>query len=840
MGMFTTRLTQEQIKMLMPLDQGKRVLKQQIQESVRRALEEGLDPVYQSLKYGEGEIVNLPIPTDLSSQIAAIAKRDGKHKSSVIRGLVAADLARHGTQAGEEPSTPEFAEHLKSQGWDYRPHQELVYLRILDAFEEGGIGAVEAATGTGKTYAMLLAAVDTLKKKPDARIVIAAPTLVLVRQFHHIYRQMRSRDPSLPPATSIFGRGEFVSRKLLEQALQDEYYKDPENRVREWMEKGAPPPGETKDDAYPLPWTKDGLKAVAPKFPVDDVSLTASVSSDDPGENAYQAQFRTNAPIVFCTHAMLAVNIRFKMNALRRNKESEELRHVQEEIEAILARRKRMDLAEHDREKDRKQLMDLLFRRIELQAEAVMDEGRLPRYNYLLIDEAHLLENAFANLLSQQVSLRKVASNLKKYWGELKRKSGVTQKDLKHANELVDRLSRWLEKNGNGNEMQVPGRSVEQGLIVRMDLEELGLLAEKVRAPSANSDEARPDYRLVQRYYELKASSQELLLASKTNYLWMRGSPVLKYPSVIFGKPDVSYYLQHLWESARGAACLSATLYLPVVSGVSLGYQKECLALPRHRLREYPPIQPEWVKTQVEAVYLPSPKAAADLRPPLARDKLDGPEWAEAEDRWLASVASRLRDIDQDAKGGILVLMTAYRAVERLHWMLAQIPEMSGRLVVANRKVPLDTQRDAFFALTRGGVRPIWLAIGGAWTGVDISAAAYSRATGEYLPPEKDWVLTDLVIPRIPLGTNQSITHKYRMESRPGGQWEVLHALFVLRQGIGRLVRSENLPGKRRIHLLDGRMADPEHKELAARVRRILDGYSLKEWDQQEEGETTD
>jgi CRISPR type IV-associated DEAD/DEAH-box helicase Csf4 len=94
------------------------------------------------------------------------------------------------------------------------------------------------------------------------------------------------------------------------------------------------------------------------------------------------------------------------------------------------------------------------------------------------------------------------------------------------------------------------------------------------------------------------------------------------------------------------------------------------------------------------------------------------------------------------------------------------------------------------------GKKPVWLATGAAWTGLDLR----DEETEEAL---QDWILTDLVIPRCPMGRNRTAAHVARV-SRLGFEQELLDAAFTLRQGLGRLIRREGLK-KRNIRFLDGR-----------------------------------
>jgi ATP-dependent DNA helicase DinG len=71
-------------------------------------------------------------------------------------------------------------------------------------------------------------------------------------------------------------------------------------------------------------------------------------------------------------------------------------------------------------------------------------------------------------------------------------------------------------------------------------------------------------------------------------------------------------------------------------------------------------------------------------------------------------------------------------------------------------------------------------------------------------PPERDFLLTDIIIPRLPFGTEHSTIHERRKEQW-GFIYEVYRAAFQFRQGLGRLIRREGVTN-RRLWLLDARM----------------------------------
>jgi len=131
-----------------------------------------------------------------------------------------------------------------------------------------------------------------------------------------------------------------------------------------------------------------------------------------------------------------------------------------------------------------------------------------------------------------------------------------------------------------------------------------------------------------------------------------------------------------------------------------------------------------------------------------------------------------------------------------------------------------------FMYLSKQGHKPLWLATGAAWTGLDIGGhEPWQALFGEKIPADLDNVLTDLVIPRIPYGLNKSLTHSHRVSTRPGIPWEILDTMFRLKQGFGRLIRRMGLPGNRRLFLLDGRIHEKAFAGVVAQINMLLKPY---------------
>jgi CRISPR type IV-associated DEAD/DEAH-box helicase Csf4 len=88
---------------------------------------------------------------------------------------------------------------------------------------------------------------------------------------------------------------------------------------------------------------------------------------------------------------------------------------------------------------------------------------------------------------------------------------------------------------------------------------------------------------------------------------------------------------------------------------------------------------------------------------------------------------------------------------------------------------------------------------------------------------ELDLLLTDLVIPAIPFGTNRTMTHAARVAYAKFPA-EKSEAMMTFRQWLGRPVRREGL-AHRRIWVLDGRLASVQHARWATDFTALLRMY---------------
>ena len=753
---------------------------------------------------------NLIEPDAISAYLyAAIARGD----ALAYRPVVADGLAPY-----REAANPD---------WKRRADQTLLFDCINETIEKRQVGLIEGATGIGKTLAMVAAAAKALDM--GGRAVICAPTIQVLRDFIQAHAAIEKGMPEMPAKRVVLGRPEYVSVELLQSVLNDGPVAIDPTAIRDWLRQGGPAVG--RDEALERNYLVSSLLSICPAFPVAAVRLTDRTSLEDPGAKSYRQQFERDneqssvREIIYCTHAMMAIDLRRYLHNYANSRDSEEDRGLINKIIKEL-QVERSNIQELDESADTKQInkriADVLIERDKAIA-AFSDEfdfGHLPPWQYLIIDEAHLFESNLAGVLATKISIKELAINIEKAV-----EGGFLPKRVSSTIAKVYGTLRRLGGNGDidlnnvADPREATRQSVTQSRIA---------LAEVAEAICSSRHKRDEPVLITALRHAARDIKQALDIANKSARLHsctLQFSPVREFPQLTFGRRSLAQELRVLWGRATAAACVSATLYLRKTAKYSADFMVNILSIPKDRVREFQPIRPSWSLTPVLGVWTPEAKLVEGrywLQPPSRSDRnengdsLSNAEAASVVERWQTQVADAIANIHKDAVGGTLVLMTSYDSVRHVAHQLA---DRVGALVQANTSTTLDQQRRLFVDYAKSGKRPVWLALGGAWTGLDVNGDHYG------ILAKDDNLITDLVIPRIPFGINSSTTHQHRMDILSAVPWDLLDATMRFKQGIGRLVRREGLPKNRRIFVLDGRLNDPKFSSYLLPVRQVMELY---------------
>jgi ATP-dependent DNA helicase DinG len=395
----------------------------------------------------------------------------------------------------------------------------------------------------------------------------------------------------------------------------------------------------------------------------------------------------------------------------------------------------------------------------------------LPECELLLVDEAHSLEATMASALSSDLALSRLR---------------VLVKGLPKSGDIADQITRLMiaiaSACGGEDASLLFGRDLPpaweacllraEGLAKRITtLAKKGGLSEKLVA-------------------ELRDYADALKrLVSRKESVWVRFSPVLKYPTVSIGPASIGLQLAALWGMCVSAALLSATLYLPTRGGWSARFMRMKLALPQERFYQCDPVIAPWI-TSIPTLHLLSPELAPAFHYPSADDVA----YDDLLPVWHTTIAGFLQaTVCAQAVGGTLVLLRSFLDVREIGSMLTLA--LGDRLVCQHKGRPLQLAIEQFRARHKEGKRPVLLAVGGAWTGLDLKD---HDAAG----PLEDTLLTDLVVARLPYKSNTSPPAIHRESYMPDA--DILETALLLKQGFGRLIRREGVKD-RHVWFLDRR-----------------------------------
>lgn len=791
------------------------------------ALDEGIDPLPIEVPPSTPtERINLSLDESIASKVRPLSKDVGVADSIICQRILlsmintrphtTSEIIPPGCELLEEAweKTPRFSQNLA---------QAQVFLNIDDALSGGHIAMVEAATGVGKTTAILLAAEKRLANVPDSIITIAVPTIAIMRQFFATHRTLSDNGVPVSPIETIFGKREFVSVEVLHEVIQNPKYIDHKDRILAWIGlQGEPMP----DSQFEKPWLISTLKSIAPGFPAESCALPDIIEENDPGFQAYKAQFkRENRPdkeILLCTHAMLSVSTKHRQWGISSDETYAKMKGAEAELKMRLRNLKGMSDAPSAQARSQlsNDIKQLENERLIYGSAIGEDLGKLPHFRHLIIDEAHQFEAAMSSANSFYLSIQSFLEKVKACQAA---GLGISLENVKKITQEIERLKgiAAYEKNDS----ITMGTDTKGSVITAEAFSAIVDLSAPGRIKKKNLD-AKSSYLLQQLEYGRLVIRNAVNNASSRHAV-LKFSPVREYPQLYVGSSTVNSMMSTLWASVKAAVCISATLYIPREDGYSNHFFRKVMNIPDGRLKDYPPVAPYWLYESVSELHMPA-HGTHGIAPPSRSDKLSQSEMEIKQEQWLSNVAKEVQEIHQTAAGGTMVLMTSYSSINQIKNMLPQEFKDS-HCIFASLDATITEQSIAFLKLAYTEKKPVWFATGAAWTGVDIGGHAPLRDLigKEELPVENDNILTDLIIPRIPFGLNKSITHEYRIKREPGTPWEILDTLIRFKQGLGRLIRRRGLPKNRRIFLLDSRIYKPGFEFIRKKIETICQVYPV-------------
>lgn len=419
----------------------------------------------------------------------------------------------------------------------------------------------------------------------------------------------------------------------------------------------------------------------------------------------------------------------------------------------------------------------------------------LGKWDYLLVDEAHQLAQVAASQVSSSICFSTLARTLKDDPVVRKHRLGST---VRKAQKATSQLSQQLRSE------TIPEGAISHGFL-QSNAKSINEAAQALGKLSARGQKNHLSPEILARIRRLRGAADgfktlDAIASNQTNDIAMlTRSPVRKFPSVEVGPRSVAWLMRRLWENTPAASLFSATLYMRKKTGdyscAHIAYTELCV--PKQRLIESSPFTQRWLR-ETPTVYTPNQ---------LCDYNSQKPEYIE---QWRGEMSLMLRKIHKQAKGGVLALLPSYDDVEALAKTHGISPVVSQSEEGGARACT-----ETFMKNAKAGNKPLWLATGAAWTSLDLADKSN--------PPEKDFVLTDLVIPRIPFGQKRGSIYEVR-KMRFGFRVDLLDAYFLTRQGIGRLMRRKGVTD-RKIWFLDTRI----RRSPYIHFRKLIDSYPNRE-----------
>lgn len=633
------------------------------------------------------------------------------------------------------------------------PQQAAFYRGMVDGLAAKKIVLCEGSTGLGKGRAIAMAAIAQARAG-QTPVVVSAPSLALVGQLQA--EVLNALDGQDVPVAAVVGANEFVDDEALTLYL-DRAEEDPElpvdEGVRLWAASGGKP-------LNPESLAARAAGASAAWLMDDFRALSAVMPADD-----------------------------FSLSEDVTNGERSEARAIVKSM----------------RERARSQEGIILCSHMMLAAaQRSRWNGGIPAPKCIFIDEAHLFEGAVTRVNSVQLSLFSMRVSLRRFQAtNSKGPASASSQALRALDQL-------------GSALQPLGEVSRAGTVTLSDPDSISteILTHVVGNLTALKVRLSPKTMRGLQHIELYQSALDGVIRGLERQAFDRVqlqlSPVRGYPSINSGPPNVGMQLRDLWNTAEeGVALVSATLYAIGEDGeYHSDFMRNVLSVPLSRVASPPPSREPHILS-IPTVYT---LATSSFKAFVPSGDRSAPNT-----EWLGRMSAAIGQVATGARGGTLVLCTAYEDVRGLAALLQDT--LGDRLVIQAPTHRFATYLNQFRAKHAAGIRPVMLGAGVAWTGVDLVDAA--------VPPAADWLLTDLVVARLPINLNQSTTSHSRTQNM--GLYPVINeALLSLKQGLGRLIRRDGVTA-RNIWVLDGRIhpayAWPGMVRLTAGARRLLRDY---------------
>ena len=400
-------------------------------------------------------------------------------------------------------------------------------------------------------------------------------------------------------------------------------------------------------------------------------------------------------------------------------------------------------------------------------------EGFIFPGDFLVIDEAHTLENVAAKQLGLRISRAGIRFDLNRLY-DVKRKRGMFQA-IRHADgaqcvaalndavsDFFDLIESSCKFSSWGNEYRIRDRGIVEDSVTEHFLileKNISIAAEKI----TNDSNRIEILEFARRIKEWRISINTFLEQSLDGHVyWVERSKSSGDNLVLNSAPsDVSDELNELFFNRKNACVLtSATL--------SVGENKEVIGYFKNRVGA----------ESVDSVRIGSPfNYEKQMRIYLVKSIQDP-----RSDGYESDLILCIECFVERSNGRAFVLFTSYKLMNSVAMKMEdKIKNMGYKLLVQGKRMP----RNKLLHVFREDPSSILFGTDSFWAGVDVPGDA----------------LSNVIVTRLPFAVPDHPLTASRLEAiedsggNPFLEYTVPEAILKLRQGVGRLIRSSSDEG---------------------------------------------